>query len=249
MKITGQAAEAFSKAAAKGSAATTLTTDPTFEGKTFSLHGEGVSKITGGPPVKPPQLKLFENFQPARGIYLLTSDTGIGKTATMMGLVMYANAVNIPATYASIFEPRESEGASEQFKAGRAFIATLEKVALFNSVLRLLVLDSVTGPLKDFSSTYPDQSTFAGGMQPSDRAFLVEGARKMHSANLVGIWSVNQKLIPYVDDLSGSTEGLIKVLAPGEFTYHDRTALSKRKTGNKIVLPKMIMDRVFELLS
>lgn len=250
MKMTGQVIDALSKAARRAAAESATPEEYSLEGKPLTLNGEGVANFTGGPPIKPPQVKLFDNFQPARGIYLLTSNTGVGKTATLMGLVMYSNAVGIPATYASIFEPRETEGAKDVFKAGKTFIATLEKAALFNAtVLRILALDSVTGPLKDFSSTYPDQSTFAGGMQPSDRAFLVEGARKMHAANMIGIWAVNQQLIPYVNDLAGSTEGLITVLAPGEFTYHDRTALSKRKTGQRVLIPKSIMTRVFELLS
>jgi len=213
------------------------------------LTHASVAKVVGGPPAKPPQIKLFENFQPARGIYLVTSDTGVGKTATLMGLVMYANAIGVAATYLSVFEPRETDGAEDVFKMGRTFLATIEKISISSDLLRILVVDSVTGPMKDFSSTYPDQSTFAGGMQPSDRAFLVEGARKMTNANLIGFWSVNKKLVPYVDDLSGSTEGLIEVLEPGVFTFHDRTPQSKRKATSQIRIPKLIMDRVFELIS
>lgn len=246
MKLTTSVAEAFAKAEAKKQK---IQGAPVWQGKTLSLTGENVTKVVGGPPVKPPQVKLFEEFQPARGIYLVTSETGIGKTATLMGLVMYANAIGVPATYVSVFEPRETEGAGTYFQAGRNFSATLEKVCLHSSVLRIFAIDSITGPLKDFSSTYPDQSTFAGGMQPSDRAFLVEGARRMVQSNLIGLWAVNKQLVPYVDDLSGSTEGLIEVLQPGVFRFHDRTPQSKRKKGAKIVIPADIMQEVFTLLS
>jgi hypothetical protein len=241
-------ADAFARAAAKKSKQHAAAAG-TWQDKSLILTGEGVSKVQGGPPIKPPQIKLFEEFQPARGIYIVTSDTGVGKTATLMGLVMYANAIGIPATYVSVFEPRETAGADEHFKAGKQFIAALEKVVLKADNLRILAIDSITGPLKDFSSNYPDQSTFAGGMQPSDRAFLVEGARKLTNANLVGFWSVNKRLVPYVDDLAGSTEGLIDVIAPGRFRFHDRTIQSKRKKGATINVPPEIMEEVFRQLS
>lgn len=247
MKLDNSIANALSKA--EQQKARISGTARSINKASLSLTGEGVLKIPGGPPIKPGQVKLFDEFQPACGIYLVTSDTGVGKTATLMGLTMYANAIGIPATYLSIFEPRETKGADSHFKSGKTFLASLEKVCQTGQNLRLLMIDSVTGPLKDFSSTYPDQSTFAGGMQPSDRAFLVEGARRMAMNNLIGFWAVNKQLVPYVEDLAGSTEGLIDVQAPGAFTFHDRTPQSKRKKGKAITIPKEIMTEVFALLS
>lgn len=187
--------------------------------------------LSNGPPPDPGFLPLSNEFQPSIGVYLLPAATGAGKTVLTLGLVAWCNARGIPASYVPCFEPRV-----EPVQAGSRVLFADPKKFLANMLLdipggskKLVVYDSVSLPIEAFSINYPSQPTYAGGMQPSSRAFCEAGNRAAVQKQAVIIFIINTQMVPYAANLGGSVEGVINVQDVGNFTYSDRSPLSGRE--------------------
>jgi hypothetical protein len=98
--------------------------------------------------------------------------------------------------------------------------------------------------MKAFAQKYDKQSTFPGGMQVSDRAFLDMMSKLAITRNLVVVCVLNTTLIPYAKDLYGAVEGHMEVTAPGIFVVNDRTTESARE-DLEITLPREYVADAF----
>jgi len=183
-------------------------------------------------------------FKPSEGVYLVTAPTGAGKTTTTAAIVAWANATGIPAAYLPVFEPRAGTypkiGLDQEppFTKLTHFLADVRAVVKFSKTTKLIVLDSITSPMKAYSSEFKSQSTFEGGMQPSDRAFLDELSRIALDNHVVFLAVLNETLIPYVAQLAGAVEGIVRIQNVAKFTFNDRSSGSRRMdTTVSIPLP------------
>lgn len=190
--------------------------------------------FSGGPPHDEPILKIAPEFSPAVGVYLMAAKTGMGKTTLSMALAAYSNAMGTPASYISCFEPRAPDwkhNGARVFNDELKFDSDARMCIRKTDRRKLVIFDSVTLPMKVWASkpAFRQQSTFSGGMQPSDRGFIEAMAdiADQHSACLILV--LNSTLIPYVNDLAGGCEGIINPIDVGSFSYSDRTTLSRRR--------------------
>jgi hypothetical protein len=200
---------------------------------TNEIAGDG-----GNIPLSPPLLPLSDDFQPAAGVYLIPAPTGRGKTIICTSLVMWANAVGVPATYYYMFEARAKPilvGEKPYFQQPSNFIypagtGDLSKVIKHNQTPKLIICDSVTMPMKAFAKWWPEQATFTGGAQPSDYGFLnALAALAERTASCIMI-TINQGQIPYAQMLAGATEGLISLTDDiSTIIVADRTSTSARR--------------------
>lgn len=213
----------------------------------------------GGPPLVMDTVEIFDGFAPAAGVYLLTGATGVGKTTTLAAIIAWARVNSFHAAHLTVFEPRSpnytfrgsgssSGGDTKRFTDPHAFLGDFKKglppVTAGSAKPRILVgIDSITLPMKAYAKTFDYQATFEGGMQPSDRGFLDKLSNDAVEHNLTIIAVVNVTLVPYVTALAGAVEGLIEILAPGRFRYHDRTAESARR-NIEITMPTELTDKV-----
>jgi len=197
---------------------------------------------TPGLPDRPPSILLAPGFEFSRGVYIMVSPTGAGKTTVGATLVAFANAKNVPAAYFYHFEPR-----MKPFKVNRdtrkpyfsnpiSYLADLRSTLKDSPTMKMAVLDSITLPMKAHSAAFPSQATFTGGVQPSDRAFLDELSSIAAEFNAVLIVVLNETLIPYVADLYGAVEGYIRVESVESIVVSDRSQSSAR-SGKQISLP------------
>jgi hypothetical protein len=183
----------------------------------------------------------------ARGVYLVCAQTGAGKTTFGMALAAFGNACMMPSTYLGVYEPRAQglggqsvtiqTGVSSQtpFQVENSQMFTAELRAALgapasHSRLRLLIIDSVTLPLKTYAANkaFERQATFAGGSQPSDFAFLYELTSIADTYNLVILATINVSLITYASQLFGATEGGITLNSIASFNIQDRGPKSRR---------------------
>jgi len=193
------------------------------------VYSTPIAGRSAGPPKSPTLLAIAEDFQPAAGVYLLASPTGSGKTALSLGIVSWCNAMRVPASYFSVFEPRCPVQTGNRFTQPLSFLDDLEAAITDKQQSKLIIFDSATLPLKAYAKNFQNQATFTGGSQPSDRGFIDEAERFALSHNTCLVLVLNSTLIPYVADLAGAAEGLIRVSDVGSFTVEDRTAYSKRR--------------------
>jgi len=205
---------------------------------------------SGGLPDIPDRLNISDDFKPAAGVYLLAAPTGAGKTILSMSLVDWANAEGVPATYIYCFEPRRplwTAGKRRVFKDPDKFIADAKTVITTGSAPKLVVFDSVTLPIKAWASVpaWRHQSTFQGGMQPSDRGFIDEMMDVTGDTNTCAVLVINSTLVPYVTALSGGAEGIILIRDVGSFSYSDRTSASKRRR-KEISIPVQYVDAALD---
>jgi len=211
--------------------------------------------------VEPSPLVFTSEFALFTGVYLVTANTAAGKTVLTASLAAWANGLGIPSTYAAVFEPRaplfeglttsstaataekianlaERAGITLPFDKPEKFLNDVESMVEFcpKSKPGLVVLDSVTDPLKAHATAKVGQPTFAGGMQPSDRDFLVSLARICKVKNVCMVCTVNTELIPYVESLYGATEGRLVIQNVRTFIRNDRSRQSARR-DNRITIP------------
>jgi hypothetical protein len=192
---------------------------------------------TPGLPVQPKELHIASDLTLVTGVYLFAAPTGSGKTIMSMALVAMANANGVPASYVSCFEPRSNDSPSPTSSVGPPFSKPEQFWSDAASQLgkssspSLVIYDSCTLPLKCFASgkAYSSQSTFPGGMQPSDRGFIEAGSKLATKTNKCFIVVLNSTLVPYVNELAGATEGLINITSVTSFTYADRSSSSGRR--------------------
>jgi len=113
------------------------------------------------------------------------------------------------------------------------FISDVETMIISQPAEKVgvVILDSATDPIKAHGSSaqWEGQTTFPGGMQPSDRDFLVTLATLAKVKHIALILTLNSILLPYAKDLSGATEGIIEVKNTRSFTISDRSVKTKRK--------------------
>jgi hypothetical protein len=205
--------------------------------------------MSDGPESSPPTLAILKSFTPAVGVYLMPATQGDGKTILSLGIAATANNAGIPAAYFSCFEPRSKPctlTGKKRFSDARAFVADAGASIPKTSTLKLVIFDSATQPMKGMAAAWPNQATFAGGMQPSDRAFLNYMSELAEDRNACIILTMNLSLIPYVDQLEGAVEGQISPVDVAHFTYRDRTATSKRQSRT-VELPIPIVNAALKL--
>lgn len=228
-----------------------LTTDVGIPTSTYNMPDEAVRKLealepinisndraarAGGWPDDPTVIHIADKVNLVVGVYIMPAQTASGKTLLSLALVGWANATGTPASYISCFEPRSPEwqvGSTKVFVDPGNFISDLRKcIGTGNATPKLLIIDSGTLPMKAKSGKSPwtHQSTFAGGMQPSDRAFLDDLAKVAKDTQACIIVVINSSLIPYTSQLEGGCEGQIRVRDIGSFNYTDRTKVSRRRT-------------------
>jgi hypothetical protein len=187
-----------------------------------------------GLPLTPPELILASGFTLVEGVYLVTSPTGAGKSVSVATIVAMANAKGIPSTYITHFEPRvrvhrlNSTTHEPYFSNPTQYLSDLRKTVTKSEQSKVIALDSITLPLKAHSASFPSQATFQGGMQPSDRAFLDALSTLAYEYHCVFLGVLNETLIPYVNDLYGAVEGLIKVQNVARISKNDRSPSSRR---------------------
>jgi len=196
---------------------------------------------SGGPPSKPQVIYINDEFTPAVGVYIVAAPTGSGKTILSMSLVAWCNAVGQPATYVSCFEPRSPTWKAASrivFNDANKFDQDVKAIIPATDQPKLVVFDSATLPIKANASTliWRHQSTFKGGMQPSDRGFLDRLAVVAYERQACIVITLNSTLIPYVDDLAGGAEGIINIIDIGTFSYSDRTSVSARRQ-RRVTIP------------
>lgn len=202
---------------------------------TLSVFSNADASLSNGPPISPPSFRVSKEFSPCRGVYLLTASTGAGKTILTMALTAWCNAIGLPSTYISCFEPRSGDwqgfgSDSTPFSEPQNFWHDVDMTISTSARLKLIVYDSVTLPMKAKASemAWQHQPTFTRGMQPSDRAFLEDGSKRATRHNAIFVLPLNTSLIPYVDDLAGGVEGIINVLNIESFMYADRSPSTGR---------------------
>jgi hypothetical protein len=208
----------------------------------------------------PQELKFTDTFSLFVGDYLVIAHTGRGKTIASAALCAWANDIGIRATYAQVFEPRapqfkplaETQRGAQAKDAGIADIKSFTGLRIpftdtvsfwrdFDSLIGaktgkpgLIVLDSITDAIKaNATERFKGQPTFPGGMQPSDRDFLIQGAARAKQHNVCLLLTINSQLIPYAAELSGATEGLLKILDVKRFTRNDRSAQTIRRDAEQ----------------
>jgi hypothetical protein len=209
-----------------------------------AAHGEtqawssAQASATPGLPSHPDMLQIDENLSLVAGVYLFAAPTGSGKTIQCMALTALANSNGVPASYVSCFEPRApvetsaTSSVSAPYTNPGSFWPDAESQMYKGSGKPgLIIYDSCTLPLKAYSSNaaYKTQSTFPGGMQPSDRGFVDYGSKLATKYNKCLILVLNSTLVPYVNELAGASEGLINITSITTFTYMDRSSASGRK--------------------
>jgi len=200
---------------------------------------------TAGIPAEPPSITVA-GITFYRGVYILGGPTGAGKSVVLTSLIGACNRQGIPASYLYVFEPRaevvinprvsaQSEG-HKLFEDPLMFIpnldAGLESTRTKAKITAMLGVDSVTTPMKAYAGTskaFSGQSTFTGGQQPSDRAFLNRLSILAKEHNLVLIVSINSVLVPYVDLLEGAVEGILAPSGISRVNVSDRGRTSERK--------------------
>lgn len=209
----------------------------------------------GGPPGKPGFITFAASSDGtpgltlAIGVYLLAAPTGSGKTVQSMALTAWGNASNVPSTMLCVYEPRSPEIKPNESvifspETSQGFWAQLKGLLSANtSQNKLIVVDSATLPLKTYAATeaFRQQSTFTGGMQPSDLGFVNEGSRVAMANSACIILVLNSTLVPYASALAGATEGLISIINVGQFSYRDRTAASARQMKT-VTIPTTFVD-------
>lgn len=199
----------------------------------FAYSNEGAGGGPGIPP-SPKLLPISDEFQPAVGVYILAAPTASGKSVISSSLVAWSNAQGVPATYLYTFEPRcqhiISAGKQIFTKPSRYAAEVRAFVQRASAPLKLLVLDSATLGMKAFAEFMPDQATFTGGAQPSDRAFLDAISRTAYDYQTCIITVLNSTLVPYVASLEGAVEGLLTINSIKSMGIRDRTAYSGRKS-------------------
>lgn len=204
--------------------------------------------MSGGIPPTPAQLKIGDLHMSA-GVYLFAGKTGGGKSVLTSALVHYFKRARIDASYLSVFEPRSrvianseatTKGESNFFERPALFISDLTEVLNRTRPVQvdptkalplgLLVVDSITIPLKSVDDkAYRGQSTFPGGIQPSDLAFLTQLAQIALRFDLVIVATVNTDLLAYAPYLAGVTEGYLRTANFGTIEVSDRGSTSGRE--------------------
>jgi hypothetical protein len=212
-----------------------------------------------GVPPSAPLVYVSDEFQPAVGVYVMSAPTGAGKTVLSCALVAWANSVHIdagpdgvlecPATYQSCYEPRSTLGSnSAAFTSPTAFLqdATnaitplVTRAGSTRPLYKMVIFDSVTLPMKAYAANYPNQATFTGGSQPSDRGFLDALAKLANEKGACIIITLNSTLMPYVNDLRGAVEGLLTIQTIGSFVVNDRTGYSARENRSITIPPQFV---------
>lgn len=200
-----------------------------------------------GIPKQPPIIKLTEQLSLTVGVYIMTAATGVGKSILGATLCALGNAVNVPSSYLPHFEPRvppykQKSAGSTVFSRSGAYVSDLrDLLEKAGKRTKLVVCDSATLPLKAYSVTMPGQSTFPGGMQISDRAFLDAISLIAAQTDTVIVLILNETLIPYVSDLYGAVEGHIAVTGPDRLTVSDRSSTSAR-AEQTVTLPSAYVN-------
>jgi hypothetical protein len=224
---------------------------------TFNFFNSAAA-YSPGRPITPAQLIISTEFSPFVGVYIVVGSTATGKTVWSMGMSAWANLSGIPATYVSCFEPRAPLGNKEfvhsvskntaigaveavtgSLNLGLAssagpfsdpvnFLSDVEDTIAFGNAVKLIIYDSVTLPMKAYAAEWPDQATFTGGSQPSDRGFLDRLTKLANKTQACILVTLNSTLIPYVQSLYGAVEGLITIKDVQNFTYSDRGPISGR---------------------
>lgn len=93
----------------------------------------------------------------------------------------------------------------------------------------IMIFDSITDAIKaNATERFRGQPTYTGGMQPSDRDFLIQGAVRAKYYNVALLLPINSELIPYASTLVGATEGVINVINVRQFAKSDRSGRSGR---------------------
>jgi hypothetical protein len=204
-----------------------------------------------GIPKQPAEIRLLADLVLSVGVYILTSPTGTGKSVVGASLAALANSTGTPASYLPHFEPRagsykQKVGGSVVFTKASAYLSDLREL-LTKAVDRtkLVVSDSATLPLKAYSATMPGQSTFPGGMQISDRAFLDEASLMAVNTKTCLVMILNSTLVPYVSDLYGAVEGHITVNGLDTVNVSDRSPQSARRL-HTVILPHTFVNATTE---
>lgn len=187
------------------------------------------------------------------GVYLVLGGTGVGKTIGMQAIVAWANASSVPATYASLFEPRsptwQRKTLSQSglpFSDAKTFIDDIGNTNVIkkSSEPKIIACDSINDPLISYGTNLRSQRTFAGGMQPSDRLFLSRMAQIALETNTIFLCAISTALVPYAEQLEGATEGAITILDPREMTFRDR---SEARTTRTLRVPYIFVNQALAL--
>lgn len=208
--------------------------------------------FSGGIQIEPVRIQLADGVLLNSGVYLLVGGAGAGKTVLSVALAMWANSLAIPASYICTFEPRKpltllggrqikGVGINALYQRPAEFVADVKKGIANNRTPKLLLYDSVTLPMKANAANWPDQATFTGGSQPSDRGFLDDLSDVAYPSNACIIAAVNTQLLPYVRELAGAVEGMINVIDVGVFEYSDRGSESRRRV-REVQIPHQIVN-------
>lgn len=208
----------------------------------------------------PDALNFSEKFSLYVGVYLVLAPTGAGKSVVGASLARWANDSGVPAAYLSVFEPRSPTWPRINIKSTNAgaikdFSQLISNESFSNpsqfwldakailtgrtakSTPGLLVFDSATDALKaNAGERFRGQPTYEGGMQPSDRDFLITGSIMAKTYNVALLLVLNTTLIPYADRLHGACEGLITVRSVQTFSRTDRSPESARES-HEIEIP------------
>jgi hypothetical protein len=212
--------------------------------------------LTNGLPVAPPTLPVTDSLQLSCGVYICTARTARGKSVATAAFTGWLNGLNVPASYLYMFEPRARPlkvGQKKFFEEPQYFFRDfVEYIETFRHGPALkspavMILDSLTTPITSVTTANKDSSnrTFPGGMQPTDRAFLIRLSTIATEYNLVFIAVLNEQLLPYVNDLGGATEGHLHILDVRHFEIMDRGVKSKRQFS-KHSIPLVYVNAALE---
>lgn len=247
---------------------------PSVTRKTESQSEEGIfiNPIFGLPnniTHVPDPVKLSPDFSLYVGVYMAVAPTGTGKSVATAALARWANDVGVKAAYFSVFEPRSptwpkvaaigpTTGAikdfsqlisNESFSDPSQFWIDVRSLLLGRtpkSEPALLIFDSATDALKaNAGERFRGQPTYEGGMQPSDRDFLITGSIVAKACNVCLVLVLNTTLIPYADRLHGACEGMITIKSVTQLSRTDRSPESAR-SGTIINLPEKFVQEALD---
>jgi hypothetical protein len=235
----------------------TQTFELQYNGSTVVTLAQGVyilaAPTAAGKTTLAMALCAFSNFCGVRADYLGVFEpraegvTGSGSSGLSSSAVAMSPELQLQAAAGA-----HAIGQSLTFTFGNPanFIADLKGVILPKSgSTRLLIIDSVTLPLKTFASheEYEQQSTFKGGMQPSDLGFIRALTDLADQNGLCIIAVINSTLVDYVASLFGASEGSIEIMTIAQFSVADRSAESKREKRT-ITIPTPFVDKALSTM-